>query len=159
MVAALLDQQEGAGPPVEAVDAAAARSSRTAMMSPTCTRGAPPASPAQVAGRSFSALPTRWSTSGIAAKPPGAIWTPQPVTTMRLPGRWRRRRRMAWRACRSASAVTAQVWTITVSSRAAARAWRRITSDSSVLSRQPKVTISTAGSAGIGEQLRRQQCP
>ena len=37
------------------------------------------------------------------------------MTTMRAPGRSRAARRIAWRAWRSASAVTAQVLTITVS--------------------------------------------
>ena len=45
---------------------------------------------------------------------------------MRAPGRSRAARRIAWRAWRSASAVTAQVLTITVSDSAAA--WPRITS-------------------------------
>src|SRR3954462_4762965 len=92
----------------------------------------------------------------MAAWGPGASCTAQPVTTMRAAGRVRRSRRMAWRAWRSASAVTAQGWTITISPEQAAAARRRITSDSMVLRRQPKVTTSIPASAGIGEQLRRQ---
>src|SRR5579885_646200 len=60
-------------------------------------------------------------------------------------------RRIAWRACRSASAVTAQVLTMTVSSRPAALASRRITSDSKALSRQPSVMTSIPG-MGLSEQ-------
>ena len=45
----------------------------------------------------------------------GSICAAQPVTTMRAPGRSRAARRIACRAWRTASAVTAQVLTITVS--------------------------------------------
>src|SRR5258708_16129541 len=58
-------------------------------------------------------------------------------------GRSRRDRRIAWRAWRSASAVTAQVLTITASVRPAAAACARTISDSARLRRQPKVTISS----------------
>ena len=61
---------------------------------------------------------------------------------MRALGRSRLMRRMVWRAWRTASAVTAQVFTTTASSSPLAA--RRITSDSVMLSRQPKVTTSTA---------------
>jgi hypothetical protein len=49
---------------------------------------------------------------------------------MRASGRSRLSLRMAWRDCRTASAVTAQVLTTTVSATPAACAWRRITSAS-----------------------------
>src|SRR5215472_2745616 len=61
---------------------------------------------------------------------------------MRAEG-WRRRaRRIAWRAWRSASAVTAQVLTMTASLRPALAAARRMSSDSNAFSRHPKVMIS-----------------
>src|SRR5689334_4711937 len=47
--------------------------------------------------------------------------------------------RIAWRAWRSASAVTAQVLTMIASERPAAAAWPRITSLSKVFKRQPMV--------------------
>ena len=82
------------------------------MMSATATRGVRrPAIPA----RSFSALPSTRSTLGQRGPGSGSICAAQPVTTMRAPGFSRRARRMAWRAWRSASAVTAQVLTTTVS--------------------------------------------
>ena len=85
--------------------------SRAAMMSDT----AEPAPGCQLSGFSLSSLPrTRW-TLGRAAQAAGSICAAQPVTTMRASGRSRATRRMAWRAWRSASAVTAQVLTITVS--------------------------------------------
>jgi hypothetical protein len=87
-------------------------------------------------------LPITRSTSGIAAKRPVATWAAQPVTMMRASGFRRRALRIAWRAWRSASAVTAQVLKMMASSRPAARACPRITSDSKALSRQPNVTIS-----------------
>ena len=83
-----------------------------AMMSVT---GAAGASGAQVAGFSLSALPMTRSTPGSAAQAAGAIWAAQPVTMMRAPGLSRAARRIAWRAWRSASAVTAQVLTTMVS--------------------------------------------
>src|ERR1700722_3503595 len=58
-------------------------------------------------------------------------------------GRSRRSARIVCRACRTASAVTAQVLTTIVSSKPARSASRRITSDSAALSRQPNVTTST----------------
>ena len=45
----------------------------------------------------------------------GSVCAAQPVTTMRACGRSRVSRRIAWRACRTASAVTAQVLTTTAS--------------------------------------------
>ena len=110
------------------------------MMSLTCT-GASFAG-RKLAGSIFSTLPTTRSTSGIAAQAPGSICAAQPVTTIRAPGRSRRARRTAWRACRSASAVTAQVFTITASSSPAACA--AIALDSAAFSRQPKVTTCGA---------------
>ena len=62
----------------------------------------------------------------MAAKAWGSICAAQPVTTIFAPGRARRARRMAWRTCRTASPVTAQVLKITAlsspSSAALARA-------------------------------------
>jgi hypothetical protein len=58
-------------------------------------------------------------------------------------GRSRRSARIVCRAWRTASAVTAQVLTTTVSLKPARSASRRITSDSAALRRQPKVTTST----------------
>ena len=49
----------------------------------------------------------------MAAKRPGSICAAQPVTMILASGRSRRARRIAWRAWRTASAVTAQVLTIT----------------------------------------------
>ena len=92
-------------------------------------------------GSSFSSLPMTRSTSGMAANVPGSVCAAQPVTTMRALGRSRLMRRMVWRAWRTASAVTAQVFTTTASSSPLAA--RRIASDSVMLSRQPKVTTST----------------
>ena len=51
----------------------------------------------------------------MAAKPAGSIWAAQPVTTMRASGFSRRALRIAWRAWRVASAVTAQVLITTAS--------------------------------------------
>src|SRR5208282_3032006 len=89
----------------------------------------------------------------------GSVCAAQPVTTILACGRFRRSARIACRAWRTASAVTAQVLTTTVSLKPARSASRRITCDSAALSRQPKVTTSTlTGSrfrscrACIGEQ-------
>ena len=84
----------------------------------------------QAPARNLSSLPMTRSTSPICAKVSGSVCAAQPVTTMRAPGRSRRSFRIAWRAWRTASAVTAQVLTTTVSARPAASATRRITSDS-----------------------------
>jgi hypothetical protein len=75
-------------------------------------------------------LPRTASTSSIAAKVPGSVWAAQPVTTMRLPGLSRRALRIAWRAWRTASAVTAQVLTRMASSTPASTARALISSDS-----------------------------
>src|SRR3569623_209374 len=61
---------------------------------------------------------------------------------------------MVWRACATASFVTAQVLTMTASRRPAALASTRIVSDSARLRRQPKVTSSTGMSGECGEQCR-----
>src|SRR5690242_11305176 len=68
---------------------------------------------------------------------------------MRAPGRSRRALRMAWRACRSASAVTAQVLTMMASPRPAAAAWPRMTSVSKALRRQPKVMSLASGNGAL----------
>jgi hypothetical protein len=78
----------------------------------------------------FSSLPSTSATSGIAAKSSGVVCAAQPVTTMRACGRSRLSLRMAWRDCRTASAVTAQVLTTMTSDSSAAAAWRPITSAS-----------------------------
>ena len=116
------------------------------MMSATSIRGrSPAASRVKVSRRSFSSLPTTWSTSGMAAKLAGSIWAAQPVTTMRASGFSRRALRIAWRAWRVASAVTAQVLITTAWLSPAAAAWPRMTSVSKALSRQPKETSSIMG--------------
>jgi hypothetical protein len=66
----------------------------------------------------------------MAAKRSGSIWAAQPVTTMRAAGLSRRARRIAWRAWRVASLVTAQVFRMIASSARATVAWARMTSDS-----------------------------
>src|SRR5438132_9477300 len=71
---------------------------------------------------------------------------------MRASGCSRRARRIAWRACRSASAVTAQVLTITALPSPAPPARRRITSLSKALRRQPKVMNSIPSIGSAGEQ-------
>src|SRR4026209_401002 len=68
---------------------------------------------------------------------------------MRAPGFSRRALRIAWRACRSASAVTAQVLTMMASLSPAALAWPRITSVSKVLRRQPKVMSFASGNGTV----------
>ena len=85
--------------------------SRAAMMSDT----AEGASGAQLSGFSLSWLPSTRTTLGSAAQAAGLSCAAQPVTTMRASGRSRAARRIAWRAWRSASAVTAQVLTMMVS--------------------------------------------
>ena len=86
----------------------------------------------------------------MPAKVSGSVWAAQPVTMMRASGCSRFRRRIAWRAWRTASWVTAQELTMMVrSSPAAVAAWR-ICSDSSVFSRHPKVTTSTGARLGAG---------
>ena len=64
------------------------------------------------------------------AKVFGSVCAAQPVTTICASGRSRLSRRMLWRACRTASAVTAQVLTTTAFSTPACVAALRITSDS-----------------------------
>jgi hypothetical protein len=66
----------------------------------------------------------------MAAKVCGSVCAAQPVTTIFAPGRSRLRRRIDWRAWRTASEVTAQVLTTTVSTKPAPAAAVRITSDS-----------------------------
>ena len=84
------------------------------MMSETSSP-APIAASDQLSGRSFSPLPITRETPGKARHAAGSIWAAHPVTTMRASGFSRCARRIACRACRSASAVTAQVLTITSS--------------------------------------------
>src|SRR3569833_4029504 len=61
---------------------------------------------------------------------------------------------MVWRACATASLVTAHVLTMPASRRPAALASTRIVSDSARLRRQPKVTNSTGMSDGCGDLCR-----
>src|SRR5688572_28772402 len=68
---------------------------------------------------------------------------------MRACGFSRRALRIAWRAWRSASAVTAQVLTMMASLRPAALAWPRITSVSKALRRQPKVMSLASGNGAL----------
>ena len=83
---------------------------------------------AQVAGCIFSWLPMTLVTSGMAAKVSGSVWAAQPVTMTGTPGFSRDRRRISWRALRTASAVTAQVLTTTAPDRPAASAISRMAS-------------------------------
>ena len=75
-------------------------------------------------------LPTTRSTSGIAANEAGSICAAQPVTTSLAPGRSRRALRIAWRAWRTASPVTAQVLNTTASRTSSATARAAMASDS-----------------------------
>jgi hypothetical protein len=125
MVAALLDLDEGAGAAGEVGRRDAPAVSRDRHDVGDARQPARPMRPrirpcslslvAEDAGRR----------SGRADQASGAICAAQPVTTMRASGRSRRRRRMAWRAWRSASAVTAQVLTMTVVGQPR-RGWPRI---------------------------------
>ena len=105
---------------------------------------APPGAMRQLCTSSFSSLGTTMATSGIAAKDARSICAAQPVTTIRACGRARLIRRMVCRDCRTASAVTAQVFTTTVSVRPAASALRPMISDSQAFRRQPRVRTSIA---------------
>ncbi|EAQ12493.1 hypothetical protein RB2654_14445 [Rhodobacterales bacterium HTCC2654] len=69
-----------------------------------------------MAGSIFSALPTTRSTSAIPANVSGSVWAAQPVTISFASGFSRRNRRISCRALRTASAVTAQVFTTTAPS-------------------------------------------
>src|SRR3982751_2551353 len=60
--------------------------------------------------------------------------------------------RIAWRAWRSASAVTAQVLTMIASASPAAVAWPRITSLSKVFRRQPSVMSFASAMSGLSHQ-------
>ena len=126
---------------------------RAAMMSPTATR-APPA--AQARASSFSVLPSTRSISGMAAKVAGSVCAAQPVTTMRASGRSRLMRRTVCRAWRTASPVTAQVLSTTVSL-CASPAAARISSDSTTLSRQPRVRISRGMNSLLSRARRSTQ--
>ena len=139
MVAAVLHQHERARVAFEPVDEMGGVSC-TAMMSFTTTfssRSAPDASLFRTSRVSrqwialiFSSFPRTRPTFGSFANVSGSICAAQPVTTMRVSGRSRASLRMVCRACRTASAVTAQVLTTTVSASPAASASRRMISDS-----------------------------
>src|SRR6185369_9030303 len=111
------------------------------MMSETAMRSLalPSAMRWKLLASSFSELPSTWSTSGRLANFSGAICAAQPVTMILASGFSRLALRIAWRAWRSASAVTAQVLTMIASESPAAAAWPRITSLSKVFRRQPMV--------------------
>ena len=64
----------------------------------------------------------------MAPKAAGSIWAAQPVTISLAPGRSRRALRIAWRAWRTASPVTAQVLKTMASDRPSAAACLRIIS-------------------------------
>ena len=64
----------------------------------------------------------------MAAKVSGSIWAAQPVTMSRAPGVSRRALRIACRAWRTASPVTAQVLKTTASVTPSSAARARITS-------------------------------
>ena len=146
VVAALLHLDEGARAALEPVDQ---RRRTLAQRREIADRDA---RAAIARGSSFSRLPRTRSTSAIAAKRSGWISAAQPVTMTWAPGCSRRARRIAWRAWRSASAVTAQVLTMTASVEPGRGAARRIASDSKAFRRQPKVTISTAHHAASGDE-------
>ena len=73
--------------------------------------------PRHVSGCIFSVLPMTASTSSIAENVSGSVCAAQPVTISRAPGFSRRSRLISCRALRTASAVTAQVFTTTALSR------------------------------------------
>src|SRR5258708_34599061 len=94
----------------------------------------------------------------MAVNASGSIWAAQPVTIRRADGRSRLALRIAWRAWRTASAVTAQVLNTTAAARPSALARSRMASDSQAFSLQPKVTTSTArpvASAITGDGMGR----
>ncbi len=64
----------------------------------------------------------------MAAKAAGSIWAAQPVTISLASGRSRRALRIAWRAWRTASPVTAQVLKTMASVRPSSAARARMTS-------------------------------
>ena len=64
----------------------------------------------------------------MAAKAAGSIWAAQPVTITLAPGRSRRAFRIAWRAWRTASFVTAQVLKTMASDSPSSAARARMTS-------------------------------
>src|SRR5688500_5024447 len=68
---------------------------------------------------------------------------------MRACGFSRRALRIAWRAWRSASAVTAQVLTMMAPMRPAALTGRRITAVSKALRRQPRVMSFVSGNGAL----------
>jgi hypothetical protein len=104
----------------------------TDMMSSTCTFSVSPmksvARPVHVSGRIFSVLPMTRSTSAMSRKVSGSVCAAQPVTMSFAFGFARRSLRISCRALRTASAVTAQVLTITASSIPAAADSSRIAS-------------------------------
>ena len=142
MVAARLHGEKGAGVVLDAL----LRRDRAGLHD-VGRRRRPRKGLARLADRSCAALPMTRATSGISAKRSGSISAAQPVTMISAPGFSRARRRIAWRACRVASAVTAHVLTMTRLSRPWSAAARRMASDSTRLSRQPKVTSLTPGAA------------
>jgi hypothetical protein len=104
----------------------------------------------QLPTSSFSPFRTTRTTPGSARHTSGAISLAHPVTMICRPGLSRAALRIAWRACASASAVTAQVFT-TIESFGANR---RIIADSCALSRQPKV-MTSAVTDSAKDRVRR----
>ena len=82
-----------------------------------------------------------WLTSGMSCHASGLIWAAHPVTIIWASGLSRCNFRKDWRACFSASDVTAQVLMIIAFCKPAASACLRITSDSQIFNRQPNVSI------------------
>ena len=131
MVAAVLHLDEGAGAALEAVDQMRGGLAHRHDVVDRDARLLSAARARNVAGSSFSALPSTRSTSGMAAKAAGIdLRGAAGDDDAARPGRSRRALRIAWRAWRTASAVTAQVLTMTASPSPAAARVPRITSHS-----------------------------
>ena len=119
------------------------RVSVTAIMSDTSTRGRLlPGN--QLETSNFSSLPKTRETSGMAANISGSVCAAQPVTIICASGFSLCALRIACRACRVASDVTAQVLKIIALVRPAFAAAPRMISDSNVLSLHPKLMSSGA---------------
>jgi hypothetical protein len=155
VVAALLHLQERAGPPVEAVDEVRRGLAHRHDVADQRARHLARGEPAPRLGRSFSALPTTWSTSGMAANAPPDTCAPQPVTTMRASGRSRAAGERSAAPALGLGRDGAGMHDDGAVS-PAARACRRITSDSKLLSRQPKVTTSTSSIPTAVQELGRE---
>ena len=115
--------------------------SLTDIMSSTCTGSVCPirsgARPTHVFGSIFSVLPSTTLTSGMAENVAGSICAAHPVTMICASGWARRCLRMSCLALRTASAVTAQVFTMIAFCTPALVARSFIASVSYAFSRQP----------------------